>query len=180
MRERRRSSSDRKSAAPRARAASDARRAKPAAKPTRAAKRAVKSTRDAKSARAKATRASSKRRAAMPAEEPKEQSPTAIAARALRTGVRPSPPPREQAIPTSEADTILVGDPDDDSLRNEYSGEDTPGGSTPTPDQNDVDEIGRAYGLQEEDSGALQSAGEVLTRRDRRRQELRAPSKPRA
>jgi hypothetical protein len=178
MRERRRSSSDRKSAAPRTRAASDARRTKQA-KPTRAAAttRSAKPTRDTRTTRAKSA---AKRRPAPPAEETKEQSPTAIAARALRTGLRPGPPPREPAIPTSEADTIRVGDPDDDSMRNEYSGEDTPGGSTPTPDQNDVDEIGRAYGLQEEDSGALQSAGEVLTRRDRRRQELRAPSKPRA
>jgi len=38
-----------------------------------------------------------------------------------------------------------------------------------------VDEIGRAYGLQEEDSGALRSAGEVLSRRDRHRSELRPP-----
>ena len=50
-------------------------------------------------------------------------------------------------------------------------------GSTPTPDQNDVDAIGRAYGLQEEDTGRLQSAGEVLARRDRHRSELRAPSR---
>lgn len=73
-----------------------------------------------------------------------------------------------------------MGDPDDDSLANEYVGEDTPGGSTPTPDQNNVDEIGRAYGLQDEDTGALRSAGEVLQGRDRRRPELRAPRKPRA
>ena len=42
----------------------------------------------------------------------------------------------------------------------------------------DVDEIGRAYGLQEEDTGALRSGGEVLSRRDRHRVELRAPAKP--
>ena len=40
-----------------------------------------------------------------------------------------------------------------------------------------VDEIGRAYGLQEEDTGALQSAGDVLARRDRKRAELRAPGR---
>jgi Family of unknown function (DUF6335) len=57
-------------------------------------------------------------------------------------------------------------------------GEETPGGSTPTPDQNNVDEIGRAYGLQDEDTGALRSGGEVLERRDRHRPELRAPRKP--
>ena len=72
---------------------------------------------------------------------------------------------------------MLVGDPDDDGLANEYVGEDLPGGSTPTPDQSNVDEIGRAYGLQEEDSGALRSGAEVLTRRDRHRQELRPPGR---
>jgi hypothetical protein len=63
---------------------------------------------------------------------------------------------------------------------NVYVGEETPGGSTPTPDQNGVDDIGRAYGLQEEDSGALRSAAEVLGRRDRHRDELQAPGRPRA
>ena len=42
-----------------------------------------------------------------------------------------------------------------------------------------IDDIGRVYGLQEEDSGALQAGGEILSRRDRRRPELKAPSKPR-
>ena len=78
-------------------------------------------------------------------------SPTAVAAEVLRTGIVPrSARRRPQAIP-SEDSTILVGDPDDLVLANEYGGENTPGGSSPTPDQNDVDEIGRAYGLQEED-----------------------------
>ena len=99
-------------------------------------------------------------------------SPTAVAAEALRTGIVPrSARRRPQEIP-SEDRTILVGDPDDGVLANEYGGEDTPGGSSPTPDQNDVDEIGRAYGLQEEDAGTLRSAAEVLARRDRRRTEL--------
>ena len=98
-------------------------------------------------------------------------SPTAVAAEALRTGVIPRAARRRPSgIPS--ADEILVGDPDDDVLANEYGGEDTPGGSSPTPDQNDVDAIGRAYGLQEEDSGTLRSAGEVLMKRDRRRSEL--------
>jgi hypothetical protein len=57
-------------------------------------------------------------------------------------------------------------------------GEDTPGGSSATPDQNQVDEIGRAYGLLEDDSGCLRCAAEVLGRRDRHRSELRAPRRP--
>jgi hypothetical protein len=41
-----------------------------------------------------------------------------------------------------------------------------------------VDDIGRAYGLQEEDTGALRSGAEVLARRDRHRIELQPPRKP--
>jgi len=102
-------------------------------------------------------------------------SPTAVAAEALRTGVLPMIAGGRRRRAPSGDETIRVGDPDDDTLANEYVGEQTPGGSAPTPDQNGVDEIGRAYGLQEEDSGALRSAGEVLSRRDRHRSELRPP-----
>ena len=103
-------------------------------------------------------------------------SATAVAAEALRTGVIPGVLPRGHGpeIPR-EDETIRVGDPDDHSLANEYVGEETPGGSAPTPDQNGVDEIGRAYGLQEEDTGALRSSAEVLARRDHRRSELIPP-----
>jgi hypothetical protein len=111
-------------------------------------------------------------------ESPPHLSATAVAAEALRSGVLPSTWRRREAIP-HEAETIRVGDPDDDVLANEYVGENTPGGTTSTPDQNDVDEIGRVYGLQEEDSGELRSSGEVLARRDRRRSELRPPRRPR-
>ena len=99
-------------------------------------------------------------------------SPTAVAAEAMRTGVVPHPARRQRSEIPSEDDTIRVGDPDDGVIANEYNGEDTPGGSSTTPDQNDVDAIGKAYGLQEEDDGALRSAGEVLAKRDRHRPEL--------
>jgi hypothetical protein len=103
-------------------------------------------------------------------------SPTAVAAQALRTGVLPRTARRREEIP-HEGETIRVGDPDDRTLANEYVGEETPGGTTPTPDQSNVDEIGRVYGLQEEDTGALRSASEILERRDRRRSELRPPGR---
>jgi len=106
-----------------------------------------------------------------------ERSATAVAAEALRTGVLPAAGRRRDEIP-HEGETIRVGDPDDNSLSNEYVGEETPGGSTPTPDQNSVDDIGRVYGLQEEDTGALRSGAEVLDRRDRHRGELQPPRKP--
>jgi hypothetical protein len=111
-------------------------------------------------------------------EFPADASGTAVAVEALRSGLLPSTWRRREVIP-HETDTIRVGDPDDDVMANEYVGEDTPGGSTSTPDQSNVDEIGRAYGLQEEDAGELRSGGEVLARRDRRRPELRPPRRPR-
>jgi hypothetical protein len=99
---------------------------------------------------------------------------TAFAAEALRTGVLHEKRPRHP-LGAREQETICVGDPDDDSMANEYVGDETPGGTASTPDQSNVDEIGRAYGLQEEDSGALRSAEEVLSRRDRHRAELDPP-----
>lgn len=147
------------------------------AKPT--SRKAAPASRRAKTAAARSTRKPKRSAAATgrPDPETKESSPTAVAAEALRKGVLPVTRVRP-AIP-HENDAILVGDPDDDSMQNEYSGEDTPGGSTPTPDQSNIDDIGRIYGLQEEDSGALQAGGEILRRRDRHRPELKAPSKPR-
>jgi hypothetical protein len=111
-------------------------------------------------------------------ERPHLSSGTAVAAEALRSGLRPPCLRRREAVP-GDGETLRVGDPDDDMLANEYVGEDTPGGSTPTPDQSDVDEIGRAYGVQEEDTGALRSSAEVLGRRDRHRAELLPPRRPR-
>ena len=136
--------------------------------------------RGARRARPAGARGAARRpaRLARPADGPVERhllSPTAVAAAALRSGVLPGGSRRRERIP-HEDETIRVGDPDDDSLANEYVGEDLPGGSTPTPDQSNVDEIGRAYGLQDEDNGgALRTSSEVLARRDRHRSELRPP-----
>lgn len=60
-------------------------------------------------------------------------------------------------------------------LENLFSGEEVPGASQPTPDQNNVDEIGRFAGLGEEDdesADGLRSAAEVLEGRDAHRWEL--------
>ncbi len=113
------------------------------------------------------------RKAGAPSDSP---SPTAVAAEALRTGIVRGALKRRSSLPRDE--TLLVGDPDDRTLANEHVGDETPGGSASTPDQCNVDDIGRAYGLQEEDSGALRSGSEVLARRDRHRSELRAPRRP--
>jgi Family of unknown function (DUF6335) len=104
---------------------------------------------------------------------------TALAGEALRTGIVPSRATCKRTVLPHEDDTIRAGDPDDDSMSNEYVGDETPGGSSSTPDQNVVDEIGRVYGLAEEGAGDFHSAGEILDRRDRHRAELRPPKKRR-
>lgn len=100
--------------------------------------------------------------------------PTAAAIEAERTGVLPlqtSPSSRNRQIPGPEAETIRAGDEDVSPLANEYSGDEMPGGSMPAPDQNQVDDIGRAYGVEDEDTGSLRTSAELLGRRDRRRRE---------
>jgi hypothetical protein len=104
-------------------------------------------------------------------------SATAVAVEAMRTGVVPlMAGERPEAIP-GEDERIRAGDPDDSAMDNEYVGDETPGGSSPTPDQNSIDEIGTAYGLQEEDEGPLRPAAEILQRRDRHRATMDAPPK---
>jgi len=103
--------------------------------------------------------------------------PTEVAIEALRTGILALHNHRRRDGITREGEAIRVGDPDDDSLADEHVGEEAARG-TPTPDQNSVDDIGRAYGVQEEDSGMLRIATEVLTRRDHHRMELQPTRKP--
>jgi hypothetical protein len=105
-------------------------------------------------------------------------SATAVAAEAIRTGVIPLEAAGQRDDIPGEGSRIRMGDPDDSAMDNEYVGDETPGGSSPTPDQNSVDDIGNAYGLQEEDgAGPLRSASEILERRDRHRATMDEPPK---
>ena len=63
-----------------------------------------------------------------------------------------------------------AGDIDADWRRADV-GEETPGGSTPTPDQDVVEELGEAVGLTYEDNEPLDTA-EKIANRDRHRWEL--------
>src|SRR5687767_3818832 len=54
----------------------------------------------------------------------------------------------------------------------EDSGAETPGGHVTTPDQDNVDEIGRAVGIEFQDNQELSAPGEILSSRDRRRWEM--------
>ena len=110
------------------------------------------------------------RPAVLVSDPPHAGSLTALAVEALRAGVLAGRVIRPPSIPRDT--DILCGDPDDEALGNEYVGDEVPGGSASTPDQNDVDEIGRLYGVQEEDSGELRTSAELLAGRDRHRAEL--------
>jgi hypothetical protein len=104
--------------------------------------------------------------------------PTEVAIEALRTGILALHNHRRRDGIAWDGEAMRVGDPDDDSLADEHVGEETLRGATPTPDQNSVDDIGRAYGVQEEDSGVLRISAEILTRRDHHRMELQPTGKP--
>jgi hypothetical protein len=54
----------------------------------------------------------------------------------------------------------------------EDSGAEPPGGHVAAPDQDNVDEIGRAVGMEFQDNQELRTHDEVLSKRDRHRWEL--------
>jgi hypothetical protein len=131
----------------------------------------------------KTARMSRPRRASQPTgmanEESVTPSATAVAAEAMRTGVVPLTAGIDHdEIPGADARRLQQGDPDVSQLNEEYVGDEGPGGDQPTPDQNSVDAMGAAMGLQEEDGGPLQSAGDIMARRDRKRAELEPPGRP--
>lgn len=61
-----------------------------------------------------------------------------------------------------------AGDIDADWQRAQSSGEETVGGSVSTPDQDVVDEIGHALGVEQAQQAPLRSSEEILEERDRR------------
>jgi hypothetical protein len=64
------------------------------------------------------------------------------------------------------------GDVDANWQRGEVSGDETVGGHAVTPDQNVVEELGRATGIEFQDNQELHTHDEVLAKRDRHRWEL--------
>jgi Family of unknown function (DUF6335) len=61
-----------------------------------------------------------------------------------------------------------AGDLDADWQRAQSSGEEAVGGSVPTPDQDVVDDIGHALGVEQPMQAPLRSSGEILEDRDQR------------
>ena len=66
---------------------------------------------------------------------------------------------------------ITGGDVDADFEQAYFSGDEAPGGDNPTPDQDVVEDIGRALGVEYQDSEELKSSDKVAER-DRHRWEL--------
>ena len=77
---------------------------------------------------------------------------------------------------TSASPALTSGDVDADWESAEAVGDEAPGGDNPTPDQDVVDDIGRALGVEYEDDEELQGGAEIADR-DRNRWELDPSSK---
>jgi hypothetical protein len=77
---------------------------------------------------------------------------------------------------TSASPALTSGDVDADWESAEAVGDEAPGGDNPTPDQDVVDDIGRALGVEYEDDEELQGGAEISDR-DRHRWELDPASK---
>ncbi len=72
---------------------------------------------------------------------------------------------------TAASPKLTAGDIDADWQDAYAVGDEAPGGDNPTPDQDRVDDIGRALGVQYQDNQELQG-GEEITERDQKRWEL--------
>lgn len=77
---------------------------------------------------------------------------------------------------TSSSPALTAGDVDADWESADSAGDEAPGGDNPTPDQDVVDEIGRALGVEYDDDEELQGGDEIASR-DRHRWELDPDSK---
>ena len=78
-----------------------------------------------------------------------------------------------EMIAHSESGPVLTGgDLDADWMRACSSGEEAVGGSVATPDQDVVDEISRALGVEQEADAPVKTSVEILSKRDRFRWHL--------
>ena len=68
-------------------------------------------------------------------------------------------------------DDVTGGDPDVNIEDAYFAGEEAPGGDNPTPDQDIVEDIGKALGVTYEDSEELKGSDKVVER-DKHRWEL--------
>lgn len=91
---------------------------------------------------------------------------TASAARSGRKEMR------EARLEHNETSPVLTGGDVDADWEDAYSvGDEAPGGDNPTPDQDRVDDIGKALGVEYQDNEELRASDKIADR-DRRRWEL--------
>ncbi|MBM3781468.1 MAG: hypothetical protein FJW29_07300 [Acidobacteria bacterium] len=99
--------------------------------------------------------------------------PSTLAAPAASTGTSTGRAELKQKLTqhTSTSPALTGGDVDADWGRADSAGDEVPGGDNPTPDQDVVDEIGQALGVEYEDDEDLRGGDEIADR-DRHRWEL--------
>jgi hypothetical protein len=79
----------------------------------------------------------------------------------------------EERFAHAETSPLLTGgDPDADWFRAYSSGDEAVGGSVATPDQDVVDELARALGVEQDADAPVTMSDEILRRRDRLRWHL--------
>ncbi|HEY3066286.1 MAG TPA: DUF6335 family protein [Methylomirabilota bacterium] len=103
------------------------------------------------------------------------------------------PPPREATLlhddrqrqleeqrleHTDTSPELTAGDVDADWERASSVGEEAPGGSTPTPDQDVVDEINKAWGVPRSPDEEVRTSAEILEARDAKRAYQEDPTEP--
>ena len=141
------------------------RRKRPAPKASRThAKRAKRTA----AKRLKAAKARSKARAGIPTlRTPPSSLDLDRNASAARSGRRMVDENRRRH---SKMAALTAGDVDADMESAYFTGDETPGGDNPTPDQNDVDEIGHAVGIEYQANEELKSTDKI-DERDKHRWE---------
>jgi hypothetical protein len=107
----------------------------------------------------------------LPDEERIDESPTAEA-RVLASARTGSDELRERLEQHTESSPALTGGDIDARWDDAYAvGDEAPGGDNPTPDQDRVEDIGRALGVTYEDNEELRGSDKIA-KRDRHRWEL--------
>lgn len=81
-------------------------------------------------------------------------------------------PMDDVAVPAARSVRLTGGDVDADWQGAEANGDEAVGGSTATPDQDVVDELGEALGVAQASDAELVTTGEILRARDRHRWHL--------
>lgn len=113
----------------------------------------------------------------MPARRRQGRRKRTLKARQRARSGRPAPMPEEvgetvelleeRALHPETGPALSGGDLDADWQRAQSTGEEAVGGSVATPDQDVVDEIGRALGVEQEPDAEVHPSEEILERRRR-------------